>query len=270
MKKIVFSKMVATGNDFIVVDNRGLSMAGILHRLAKKLCDRRLGVGADGLLVVERSRKADFKMRILNPDGSEPDMCGNGSRCIALYANMRKIAPARMAIETKAGLLTASVRKDVVRINMTDPKGLKCSLAIKSGKKSYQLHYVDTGVPHAVWFVDHIDKVDVAGLGMEIRFHRSFRPKGTNVDFVMLNRDSSISVRTYERGVEAETLACGTGAVASAIISAAVKGLGSPVNIHAQGGDLKVYFKDKTDRFREVFLEGKAREVFTGQLSIDP
>lgn len=270
MKSIEFSKMVATGNDFIVVDNR---CSYIVHRtshIARKWCDRRTGIGADGLLLLEKSKRADFKMRIFNPDGSEPQMCGNGSRCIALYAKMRKIAPLTdMTIETKAGLLSATVRDRSVKINMTEPKDIKLGINIETGKETYQLHFINTGVPHAVYFVKELDRVDVFQIGKRLRYHRVFMPSGTNVDFVQTKGKNTLLMRSYERGVEAETSACGTGAVASAIISSIIKGFDSPVKVYTRGGVLNIYFKKKgKDRFTNVFLEGEAREVFAGVIKL--
>jgi len=270
MKKIRFTKMVATGNDFVVVDNRSTSYTPRLMLLAKRLCDRRQGIGADGLLVVEKSKKADFKMRIFNPDASEPDMCGNGSRCIALYARVNKIASSEMTIETKAGLLSARVdlKNNQVKINMTDPRCRKGKLDAKTVIGSRRLHCIDTGVPHAICFVDDIKDVDVNSKGKIIRYHNEFMPEGTNVDFVQIKGKNSLFMRTYERGVEGETFACGTGAVASAILCSAIKGFTSPVKVRTKGGILTVYFKKKGTLFSDVFLEGEAKGVFRGELKL--
>ena len=194
-------------------------------------------------------------------------MCGNGSRCIALYAQLNKIVSSKMTIETKAGLLSANVKKNLVTINMTEPKDLKGSIKIIADKKTCLLHYINTGVPHAVSVVNDIDGVDVFNVGRMIRYHKPFMPDGTNVDFIQIKDRGSIFMRTYERGVEDETLACGTGAVASAIISSISRGLSSPVKVFTRGGLLRIYFKiEKNNRFTNVFLEGETREVFTGKL----
>jgi diaminopimelate epimerase len=294
--------MVATGNDFVVVDNR-LQFAGYrlqvaprpcsgslgegsrerlpagrqecrgtgcrLQELAKKLCDRKTGVGADGLLVLEKSKKADFKMRIFNPDGSEPDMCGNGSRCIALYAKNKKIASASMSIETTAGILYAHAGKDKVKINMTAPNDIKLSMDLSSMGKAYKFHYINTGVPHTIFFTRNLEKIDLGTFGKNLRYHKAFSPDGTNVDIVRVEKGNSLSIRTYERGVEAETLACGTGAVASAILSHMIKGVASPANVHTRGGKLKIYFKgNREEGFKGVFLEGQAKEVFSGKIKV--
>lgn len=268
MRQMNFTKMVATGNDFVVVDNRKSVIGSRLSVIAKKLCDRKLGIGADGLILLEKSKKCDFKMRIFNPDGSEPDMCGNGSRCVALFANNEKIAKSGMSIETGAGVLSATVKSSNVKINMTDPKDLHLKLGLKIDNKIYQLNHINTGVPHVVCFANSIDSLDLFTLGRAIRYHRAFMPEGTNVNIVEAKRKNSIYVRTYERGVESETLACGTGSVASAIISGIIKGFKSPVKVHTKGGDLKIYFKEKNKILGNVFLEGKAEVVFKGEWSL--
>ena len=268
MKIIKFTKMVATGNDFVVVDNRKPYLVSRISYLAKKLCDRKLGIGADGLILLEKSKKCDFRMRIFNPDGSEPDMCGNGSRCIALFSNNEKIAERNMSIETGAGVLLANVRGSNVKINMTDPKDLHLGLDLKIDNKTYKLNHINTGVPHVVCFADDIDSLDLFTLGRAIRYHRAFMPEGTNVNIVETKTKNSIYVRTYERGVESETLACGTGSVASAIISGITKEFKSPVKVHTKGGDLKIYFKEKNKILSNIFLEGRAEEVFKGEWRI--
>lgn len=266
--KINFTKMVASGNDFIVLDNRGKKFSdAVLPKLAEALCARRLSVGADGLLVVERSKTADFRMRIFNPDGSEPDMCGNGARCIALYAKMNKIAKDKMAFMTGAGRIDAEVRKDSIKIRMVDPKGLKTDLSIDVDGKKTPVSFINTGVPHAVLFVQNLDEIDVVGLGRAIRYHKRFMPQGANVDFVKIEGARKIAVRTYERGVEEETLACGTGACASALLSAIVRGARSPVKVLTKSGEeLIIYFSLKGEIIKDVYLEGKAKEVFSGEV----
>jgi len=263
-KKIMFTKAVATGNDFVIVDNRSSAIRG-LAGFARRVCDRKRSVGGDGLLVVERSRSADFRMRIFNPDGSEAEMCGNGSRCIALYAAARKIARARMRIETLAGMLDATVRRGVVKVKLTDPKDIKWNLCLMIHKCPYMVSFVNTGVPHTIHFVEDLDKVDVKNLGGHIRYHDEFSPAGTNADFVKLSGKRTISVRTYERGVEDETLACGTGAVASAIIAAEAEKMASPVTVETRSGEkLRVHFDRIDGQFKNAYLEGRATLVFDG------
>ena len=269
MKKIKFTKAVATGNDFIIIDNRASSIGEDIPAFARRVCDRKRSIGADGLLLIEKSGAADFRMRIFNQDGSEAQMCGNGSRCAALYAKEKKMAGARMTIDTLAGTLEASVKDDTVKVRLTDPKEIKWNLCLMIDKCPYKLSFADTGVPHVVHFVDDLDKVNVKELGSHLRYHKEFAPAGTNADFVKVLDKHSIRIRTYERGVEDETLACGTGAVASAIISAESEKMSSPITVHTRGGEsLKVYFEIVDGNFRDTYLEGRAELVFEGEIGV--
>ncbi len=271
MEGIEFAKMNASGNDFIVFDNRSNMLshsAKTLPELAKALCERRRSIGADGMLVIEDSKAADFKMRIINPDGSEVDMCGNGSRCVALYAMENGIAGKSMKIETGAGIVDAEVVGLDVKLALTNAKGLKLNRSLTIDKKEYKVHSINTGVMHAILFVNAIDKVKVDSLGSKIRRHKTFSPKGTNVDFVKVLGPNKISIRTYERGVESETYACGTGAAASAIISGLIHGMSSHIDVHTKGGEaLRVYFNIRKKRVENIYLEGEARLVHKGVLS---
>ena len=262
---IKFTKAVATGNDFVIIDTRLRGISN-LPELAKKLCDRKRAIGADGLLVIEQSKKADFKMRIFNSDGSEAEMCGNGSRCVALFAVAKKIAKKeRMTIETLAGILDASVKGGIVKVKLTDPKDIKWNFCLMINKCPYEVNFVDTGVPHVIHFTEDLDKIDVRNIGSHIRHHGEFSPEGTNADFVKVVDKHTIMVRTYERGVEDETLACGTGAVASAVISAEAEKMSSPVTVETRSGEkVKVYFEMKDGNFRNVYLEGRAKLVYEG------
>lgn len=263
-----FTKAVATGNDFIIIENRVSAPGKYLSGLAKKLCDRKTGVGADGLLVIEKSGRADLKMRIFNPDGSEAGMCGNGSRCIALYALRNKIAKAVMTIDTQAGILEAEVRGDIVKVRLTNPKEIKWNLCLMINKCPYKVSFVNTGVPHVVHFVDDLEKIDIKNLGSHIRHHGEFSPEGANADFVKVVDKHNIKIRTYERGVEDETLACGTGAVASAIISAETEKMASPVTVETRSGEkIKVYFELAEGNFKNVYLEGRAKLVYEGVMN---
>jgi diaminopimelate epimerase len=217
--------------------------------------------------VIEPSRNADFRMRIFNSDGSEAQMCGNGSRCVALYAANKKIAKDEMKIETKAGVLNANVKGDIVKVRLTEPKNIKWNLCLMIDKCPYKVDFVNTGVPHVIHFVEDLDKVDVKNIGSHIRHAGEFGPEGTNADFVKVVDKHNIKVRTYERGVEDETLACGTGAVASAVIAAEAEKMSSPITVETTGGEkLKVYFEMKDGNFTNVYLEGKAKLVFEGEI----
>ncbi len=262
---IKFAKMTAGGNDFIVIDNRGGRIRS-RKNLARQFCERRTSIGADGLLLIEKSSKNAFKMRIFNPDGTEAEMCGNGARCIARFALEKKIARDEMVFETPSGEVEALVRKKMVRLKMSEPTDIHLSIKLKIGGKKYTVHYVRTGVPHTVLFVRDLD-VDVPGLGRKIRWHRQFQPEGTNVDFVKVHNKNSISIRTYERGVEGETLSCGTGAAASAIVSALLKKTKPQVMVRTRGGStLKIRFAGKKSEFSSVYLEGEAKPVYEGKI----
>jgi diaminopimelate epimerase len=201
-------------------------------------------------------------MHIFNADGSEAQMCGNGARCVALWLKSKFLK-----IETKAGIIASQVDKDNVKIKLTDPRDLKLDIPLKLNNRVLLVNFIDTGVPHTVIFVDTLDKIDVFNLGRQIRDHQKFAPQGTNVDFVEVLAKNSIKMRTYERGVEDETLACGTGAVASALVTSIRCGLQDMgrFNVHTKGGEvLKVYFKRINNKFSEVWLEGKAKIVYKG------
>ncbi len=269
MKTVHFFKIAAAGNDFIVIDNRARSVKKGLAKAAKHLCDRKHSIGADGLILLERSKKADVRMRILNPDGSEAEMCGNGVRCLAKFAVDRNIAPPKLSIETLAGTIYVEVRGNTVKAKMIEPRDLKLGFKIDLNGSDGLMSFINTGVPHAVKLVSSVSSCDVKDLGREIRQHKHFAPKGTNVNFVAVKRGSTIDIRTYERGVEDETLACGTGSTAGALVAAAVKNLKSPVSVHTRGGEvLKVYFSRNGLNFHSVYLEGRVQKSFEGSVSL--
>ena len=269
MKVLNFTKWAGSGNDFILVDNRSQALRKDLPKLAVSLCDRKRSIGGDGLILLERSAKADIRMRIFNPDGSEAEMCGNGVRCLAKWATDQRIAKPHHTIESVAGVLEAEVKGDRVRVKMTDPKDLKLNGALNLSGKRIEYGYVDTGVPHAVVLVPSLDSVDAFTTGRAIRQHAHFAPRGTNANFVSLKTGNAIEVRTYERGVEDVTLSSGTGSTASALIAAAKKGLKSPVEVHTKSGEvLKIYFTRENGSFREVFMEGPVKQSFEGRVTI--
>ena len=266
---IGFIKAVASGNDFVMLDDLdGRLGARKLDypALAREICPRRTSVGADGLIVLEPSKKADIRMRIINPDGSEAAMCGNGARASALYA-ARKLKKDRLTIETGAGLLDAGIKGDTVKLRMSDPREMKLNLDIKIGDTVLKGHYVNTGVPHVVVIVEDIEKFLVNEVGRRIRHHVLFTPAGTNADFVGDIKDNGASIRTYERGVEDETLACGTGSTASAVILGMLRRVSSPVKMKTRGGEvLTIYFKIDKDKVTDVYLEGACSIVFEGKI----
>jgi len=268
MAKIPFSKMNGSGNDFILIDNRqGIVNADRLGDFVPRVCARKVSVGADGVILIEPSQRVDFRWRFFNADGSEAEMCGNGGRCAARFAAMQGIASPRLSFETLAGIIAAEVSGTRVKLQMVQPKDLALDLEVKIEDRNHRLHMINTGVPHAVEFVEEVSGIAVKEWGRMIRFHPRFQPAGTNADFVQVMDRGHLKVRTYERGVEDETLACGTGAVASALIAAA-KGLAdSPVRIETTGGEvLNIFFQSRGDSFEDVFLEGDTRMVYEGSL----
>jgi diaminopimelate epimerase len=267
---LAFTKMNGAGNDFILIDNRSANIRLDSEQIVR-LCHRQRGVGADGLflLVPARNGKADWAWDFNNSDGSTADMCGNGARCFARFIQKVTGAKDRTSFETGAGVIKAVFDGALVTVNLTDPKDLRLAddVALASGRA--EIHSLNTGVPHAVLFVSDADKAMVQPLGSEIRYHKHFAPKGTNVNFVQLRGPNSIRVRTYERGVEGETLACGTGVTASALITARLHNFTSPVQVQVQGGDLlEVRFNRDGDTFKNVSLKGPADFVFEGTIAI--
>ncbi len=266
--KIPFMKMSGSGNDFILIDHRKPFLdEGRMKEFIQNVCRRRISVGADGLILIERSSKADFKWRFYNSDGGEAEMCGNGGRCAARFATLKGIAGPSLTFETVVGILSAQVNGMRVKLELTKPFGLKLDETILIEGKKQAYSSINTGVPHAVIFLEDLKGVDVVKAGRAIRYHSNFAPSGTNANFVRVENPSRLSVRTYERGVEDETLACGTGAVASALV-AAFKGLvKSPVSIKTSGGEiLFVYFEIEDKEVKRVFFEGDVHIIYEAEM----
>ncbi len=266
--KIPFTKMSGSGNDFIIIDHRTPMLdEACLRDFVQKACRRRVSVGADGLILVERSTKADFKWRYFNADGSEAEMCGNGGRCVARFALLKGIASPSLTFETLAGILSARVEGKRVKLELTKPFGLRMDEIVTVDGKRQTLSSLNTGVPHAVMFMEDMEGLDIVSMGRSIRYHSHFSPKGTNADFVRVEEGSRLSVRTYERGVEDETLACGTGVVASALIAAFKGVVRSPVSVKTQGGEvLSVHFEIEGEEVKRVFLEGDVHIVYEAEM----
>lgn len=265
---IEFTKMSGSGNDFILIDNReGRLPAEDVVAFVRRVCERKVSVGADGLILIERSDHVDFKWRFFNADGSEVEMCGNGGRCAARFAFLNGIAGERMSFETVAGIIDAEVKGDVVKLRLTDPHSLVIDDLIPIGEQRLTVHSVNTGVPHVVHFVDDPDSFDVFAIGRAIRNHEHYAPAGTNANFVAVRDGSTLRVRTYERGVEDETLACGTGSVASALIAARKGLVTAPVDVRVQSGEtLRIHFERTAGGFEKVYLEGPVRVIYQGRL----
>jgi len=268
--EIPFWKMNGAGNDFVVVDNRDGRHALSQAQIAR-LCDRHRGVGADGLLAVEPAENdADYRMRYYNADGGEAEMCGNGARCFGRFANfLNGFTLDKVNFETPAGTIGATFHGENVQIKMSEPHGLQQDLTLDAAGTELTVHFLNTGVPHAVVFVGDIAEVPVREWGAALRYHEAFAPKGTNANFVHRIGTSHIAIRTYERGVEDETLACGTGTVACAILHHLRTGHPAPISVDVKSGDtLEINFTPDGDTFKDVTLTGPAEIVFSGTVQI--
>lgn len=267
---ITFTKMNGAGNDFVVMDNRTLSLNLSLKEI-ERICDRHRGVGADGLLLVEPAQAgADFRMRYYNSDGGEAEMCGNGARCFARFAQrVSGHGGSALSFETQAGVIHATFDGALVHLNMSDPQDLREPVELEVNGVNYAVHFVNTGVPHAVIVVDEVETIDLPGAGRAIRRHPHFAPAGTNVNFLARTGDDHGAVRTYERGVEGETLACGTGVVACGIIFRKVFGGSGAITLRVRGGDdLTTEFREEGGVLSGATLKGPADFVFNGQLEL--
>lgn len=267
---VEFTKMNGAGNDFVLIDNRHRTLR-LSSEQVIRLCHRQRGIGADGLvlLVPCDSGCADWAWDFYNSDGSRAEMCGNASRCFARFIQRLTHTQDRVTFETTAGVIAARYQGDLVEVSLTPPRDLHLDQEVILASGPRVIHSLNTGVPHAVLFVPDAKQVMVQSLGAEIRHHAQFHPRGTNVNFVQLMESGVISVRTYERGVEGETLACGTGVTAAALISARVHHLQSPVRVLAQGGDcMEVSFTSTDAGFSDVKLTGPAQFVFEGRIAL--
>lgn len=264
-----FTKMNGAGNDFVMVDNRNNSLS-LTKEQIEKICQRQRGVGADGFIAVERPEGgADFRMRYYNADGGEAEMCGNGARCFARFVNqLEGNSLTETTFETIAGIIRGEFVDDEVRIELSKPFDFALNETLKINGHETIVHSLNTGVPHAVIFVNDLDSVDIKTMGAATRFHEHFAPAGTNVNFVEVTAPGSIRIRTYERGVEDETLACGTGMVACSIIHHEIADVPSPIRVKVAGGDtLEVGFDRVGDEaYEKVTLLGPADFTFEGIL----
>lgn len=265
--KIPFWKMHGAGNDFVLVDDRKLTVPVADKAWLAAIGQRRTGVGCEGIILIQPSARAHFTMRFFNPDGSEVDMCGNGARCVARLAYDLKVAPASMTFETGAGIIAAEMVGDRVRLGMTVPGDWRLNQVIDLDGRKRPYGFVNSGVPHVVMPLEQLEQEDVAKTGAAIRYHKDFAPRGTNANFIQVTGPDTLKIRTYERGVEAETLACGTGIVASGLIAGRMGWVKPPVKVTCAGGDvLEVGYVLTADGARDVTLLGPAVHVFTGEL----
>jgi diaminopimelate epimerase len=270
MEAIQFWKMSGSGNDFIVIDNRdGIIPDDKKGFFVERACRRRESVGADGVIFVEESARYDFGWRFFNADGGEVEMCGNGGRCVARFAYLKGIAEKDMVFETKVGPISAEVRGRVVKILLPDPSGFVMDIPFELDYREEwkSVDFINTGVPHVVASVEDLYDFPVVAQGRAIRYHPEFSPGGTNADFLSISGPNEIEIRTYERGVENETLACGTGAIASALVSSARGLVKSPVKVKTRGGEeLTVHFQMDGNSFRKVYLEGNTSIIYRARL----
>lgn len=277
-----FVKMSGSGNDFILLDNRKKIIPEKNYMLlAQKLCQQKLGIGADGIIFLEKGEKLPFRMRYFNRDGSEAAMCGNGSRCFSVFVYFCGYRKKSFQFETKAGPILTNLRKipkellsakeAVVTVQLPLPHSLKLDFPLNLDGKKLNACFLNTGVPHTVIFVNNLLELDVYTLGKKIRNLAEFAPEGTNVNFVQVIKKHYLSIRTYERGVENETLACGTGATASAIIAGIKNLVTSPVKVKTRGGEiLEIAWRTDKNRYniKDVFLTGKVQITFTGKVYV--
>lgn len=259
-----FSKYHGAGNDFILVDNRLENFPAEDSLLIARLCRRRFGIGADGLILLQNSSRADYWMRMFNADGKEVEMCGNGLRCFLQF--LKDIGEQKEEYHILVGgdLFVGSVGKDHVVVQMNPPRNISWNIHLSLESGEIFVHHINTGVPHTVVFVDDVNTIDVEALGREIRWHPVFQPKGTNVNFVSFSPEGELHVRTYERGVEGETLACGTGAVASAYAAAKMRGVVCPIPVRTRSQEI-LTVRSNGDGCLE--LSGQATYVFKGYFS---
>lgn len=265
LTSFLFSKYTGCGNDFIMVDNREGTFPIQNKDLITNVCNRNQGIGADGLILLEHSSKANFKMRYFNADGTEAALCGNGLRCLGKFLLELGFPKQDALIELINHTLTLSYREDQICIDMCSPTDFLWDLSIPTKSHVYEGHYLNTGVPHVVLFVPDVATIDVVGIGREIRHHSLFSPKGTNVNFVACKSSKHLEIRTFERGVEAETLACGSGATAAAIVAAYKHGLKAPLQVKTKSQEtIEINFTRKEHKISQLQMIGPAKQIFKG------
>lgn len=266
-----FARMHGCGNDFVVIDDRAGSWHARREDLAREICDRRRGLGGDGLILVQPGRDgADFRMTYVNRTGMDGEMCGNGARCTVLRAAQLGLIRTGGTMATDAGPIRAAIDGTIVSLQMTPPVDERPPLRLEVAGQPFECFIIDTGVPHIVIFLEDeaaLEGLDVDGIGRILRHHPAFAPRGVNVNFAVRRADGSFRMRTYERGVEMETLACGTGAVAVGLMASRKFGSVAPVLIHPTGGGLlRIGFRVSADGFADVTLAGPAELIAEGEI----
>lgn len=275
MNKIPFMKFSGAGNDFVIINNLENLVDSTDTNFVQKVCERRMSVGADGVLLVEKADgigtgSVDFRMRYFNADGGEVETCGNGARCISRFAYLSGIVTEKMRFLTNAGVYESEIVGDNVKVRMSQPTDIRLNVPLQLKDGVHTVGFANSGVPHVVFFVEDLDGTDVFDMGQQTRYHADFKPAGTNANFIRIQSSERLEIRTYERGVEDETLACGTGSIASAIVSAALGKVTSPVSVKtASGVVLKIHFDMSDGEPKNVYLEGDARVIYAGELTQD-
>lgn len=275
MNKIPFMKFSGAGNDFVIINNLENLVDSTDTNFVQKVCERRMSVGADGVLLVEKADgigtgSVDFRMRYFNADGGEVETCGNGARCISRFAYLNGIVTEKMRFLTNAGVYESEIVGDNVKVRMSEPTDIRLNVPLQLKDGVHTVGFANSGVPHVVFFVEDLDGTDVFDMGQQTRYHADFKPAGTNANFIRIQSSERLEIRTYERGVEDETLACGTGSIASAIVSAALGKVTSPVSVKtASGVVLKIHFDMSDGEPKNVYLEGDARVIYAGELTQD-
>ena len=273
MNKIPFMKLSGAGNDFVIINNLNRNVDSTdkdFVNFVTKICQRRMSVGADGILLVEPAADVDFRMRYFNADGGEVETCGNGARCISKFAYLNGLVAEQMRFLTNAGVYESEIVDENVKVRMSDPTDIRINVPLRLVDGVHTVGFANSGVPHVVFFVDNLEATDVFDLGQQTRYHDDFKPAGTNANFIRIHSAEQIDIRTYERGVEDETLACGTGSIASAIVSATLGKVTSPVSVRtASGVVLKIHFELENNAAKNVYLEGDARVIYTGELTAE-
>ncbi len=257
MPQLHFHKYQGTGNDFVMVDNRDKVFDRNDLKIVEYLCDRKFGIGADGVILIENDKESDFEMVYFNPDGSQ-SLCGNGSRCAVMYAHSLGIIGTKTTFRAIDGVHMAEIKDDQVHLLMHD---------VHDFQELEGDYVIDTGSPHYIQYVTDVQELDPVEKGREIRYSDTYKAEGINVNFVQKIDDSQVAIRTYERGVENETLSCGTGCTAAAL-SVGLAGGQSPVTLQAMGGQLQVSFEQQGKSFKNIYLIGPAQKVFEGTVTV--
>ncbi len=285
MEKIYFTKMSGAGNDFIVIDEREYPGISLTPEFISKLCDRRNGIGADGIINIADLSNYDFRMDYYNADGTSKTLCGNGARCAIKYAQFsNRLRNGKASFVANDDIYSGEMLEaEKVKFNLNEPKNIKRNMKVDAAGQNINYHFADTGSPHVIikiedilkepanedTFYTNINEVPVFDIGKEIRYHRNFFPAGTNVNFIKIN-NGAIEIRTYERGVEDETLACGTGSAASAVVASLFDNVKPPVLLLTRGGDeLIVDFNLKNNHIENLSLTGPAKIIYTGNFLIN-